>query len=131
MIVRNGEIDVDHDTANDPFGYAPLNHEWMRNQPFIGGKFYRPEVDAGFDEDRQRIWAVETQNPTLSEDFYLCTHMHQKPFVMTTGDNFEVLIRGEAAIRGNTVFGGMLVEATNDYQEVFEEAPLERLDKEA
>lgn len=131
VIVRNGEIDVDHDTANDTFGYAPLNHQWMRNQPAIGGKFYRPEVDAGFDEDRQRIWAVETQNPVLSEDFYLCTTMHQKPFVMTTGDNFEVLIRGEAAIRGNTVFGGMLVEATNDYQEVSEEAPMERLDKEA
>lgn len=129
VIVRNGEIDVDHDTANDTFGYAPLNHQWMRNQPAIGGKFYRPQVDAGFDEDRQRIWAVETQNPVLSEDFYLCTSMHQKPFVVTTGDNFEVLIRGEAAIRGNTVFGGMLVEATNDYQEVFEEAPMERLDK--
>lgn len=131
VIVRNGEIDVDHDTPNDVFGYAPLNHQWMRNMAHIGAKFYRPEVDAGFDEDRQRIWAVETQNPELTEDFYLCTTMHQKPFVVTTGDNFEVLIRGEAAIRGNTVFGGMLVEATNDYQEVFEEAPAERLDKEA
>ena len=129
VVVRNSEIDTDHDTPDATFGYAPLNHEWMRNAPSIGGKFYRPQVDAGFDEDRQRIWAVETQNPVLSEDFYLCTTMHQKPFVMTTGDNFEVLIRGEAAIRGNTVFGGPLIEATNDYEEVMEEAPQDRIEK--
>lgn len=129
VIVKNSEIDTDHDTPNGTFGYAPLNHEWMRNAPCIGGKFYRPEVDAGFDEDRQRIWAVETQNPVLSEDFYLCTTMHQKPFVMTTGDNFEVLIRGEAAISGLTVFGGQLIEATNDYEEVMEEAPIDRIEK--
>lgn len=129
VVVKNSEIDTDHDTPNGTFGYAPLNHEWMRNAPCIGGKFYRPEVDAGFDEDRQRIWAVETQNPVLSEDFYLCTTMHQKPFVMTTGDNFEVLIRGEAAISGLTVFGGQLIEATNDYEEVMEEAPIDRIEK--
>ena len=94
----------------------------------MGGKFYRPTVNAPFDEDRQRIWAVETANPTLSKDFYLCTTMHQKPFVMTTGDNFEVLIRGDAAIRGLTVFGPMLVEANNDYAEIAEEQPLERIE---
>ena len=55
--------------------------------------------------------------------------MHQKPFVVTTGDNFEVLIRGEAAIRGNTVFGRLLVEATNDYAEVVEEQPADRIEK--
>lgn len=129
VIVKNSEIDTDHDTPNATFGYAPLNHEWMRNAPCIGGKFYRPQVDAGFDEDRQRIWAVETKNPVLSEDFYLCTTMHQKPFVQTTGDNFEVLIRGEAAISGLTVFGGALIEATNDYAEVSEEAPIDRIEK--
>ena len=128
-IVKNEEVDLDHDTPNGVFGYAPLNHEWTRNVPGIGGKFYRPAVDAAFDEDRQRLWAVETQNPVLSQDFYLCTTMHQKPFVQTTGDNFEVLIRGEAAIRGNTVFGGLLVEATNDYAEIVEEQPNDRIEK--
>lgn len=129
VIVKNEDVDIDHDTPNATFGYAPLNHEWAKSMPQIGGKFYRPTVDAAFDEDRQRIWAVETQNPVLSEDFYLCTTMHQKPFVVTTGDNFEVLIRGEAAIRGNTVFGGLLIEATNDYAEVVEEQPNDRIDK--
>ena len=129
VVVKNEDVDLDHDTPSGVFGYAPLNHEWTRNVPGIGGKFYRPAVDAGFDEDRQRLWAVETQNPVLSQDFYLCTTMHQKPFVETTGDNFEVLIRGQAAIRGNTVFGGLLVEATNDYAEVVEEQPNDRIEK--
>lgn len=131
QVVKNREIDLDHDQPNDTFGYAPLNHQWMRNAPAIGGRFYRPEVDAGFDEDRQRLWAVETQNPTLSKDFYLCTTMHYKPFVITDGevDHFDCLMRGEAFISGNTVFGGALVEATNDYEKVSQVAPVERIDK--
>lgn len=129
VIVKNEDVDLDHETPTATFGYAPLNHEWAKSMPQIGGKFYRPAVDAGFDEDRQRIWAVETKNPVLSEDFYLCTTMHQKPFVETTGDNFEVLIRGEAAIRGNTVFGGLLHESTDDYEKVQQKQPNDRIDK--
>lgn len=129
QVVTNDEVDIDHDTPAGVFGYAPLNHQWAKSIPQVGGKFYRPTVDAAFDEDRQRIWAVETRNPVLSEDFYLTTTMHQKPFVVTTGDNFEVLIRGEAAIRGNTVFGGLLIEASNDYAEVVEEQPNDRIEK--
>lgn len=130
VIVKNEDVDLDHDQPDDTFGYAPLNHEWARSVPAIGGKFYRPAVDAPFDEDRQRIWAVETANPVLSEDFYLCTTMHQKPFVLTTGDNFELLVRGDAMIRGNTVFGGVLIEATDDYAKVMEKAPTDRIEKE-
>lgn len=66
VVVTNDYVDIDHDTPTATFGYAPLNHEWAKSQPHVGGKFIRPAVDAGFDEDRQRIWAVETQNPVLS-----------------------------------------------------------------
>lgn len=130
-IVTNDYVDIDHDTPAATFGYAPLNHEWAKSIPQVGGRFYRPTVDAAFDEDRQRIWAVETQNPVLSQDFYLCTTMHYKPFVVTdlAFDPFEALVRGAANIRGNTVFGGLLVEATNDYAEVVEEQPTDRIDK--
>lgn len=131
VVVENREIDIDHDQPTTTFGYAPLNHEWLRSIPRIGGKFYRPEVDAGFDEDRQRIWAVETQNPVLSKDFYLCTTMHLKPFVDTISDPFEALMRGQVIIRGNTVFGGLLVEATDDYAKVTEKVPFDRIEKDA
>lgn len=131
VIVENREIDIDHDAPTETFGYAPLNWEWAKSMSQIGGKFYRPLVDAGFDEDRQRLWAVETQNPTLGPDFYLVTEMHLKPFVDQVSDPFEVLMRGQTVIRGNTVFGGMLVEATNDYAKIGERIPTERIDKNA
>lgn len=133
VVVQNREVDTSHASPTTTFGYAPLNHQWARSAPNVGGKFYRPSVDSAFDEDRQRIWAVETANPTLSKDFYLCTTMHYKPFVVTSVsvDHFECLMRGATSIRGNTVFGGLLVEATNDYAEVMEEAPMERIQKDA
>lgn len=128
-VVKNSRIDVDHDTPDATFGYEPLNARWNIDTPRIGGRFYRPEVDAGFDEDRQRIWAVETQNPTLSTDFYLCTNMHTKPFVVTNQDPFEVVTQGDVFIEGNTVFGGHLVEATDDYEKVLAIAPQDRIEK--
>lgn len=130
-VVENQYIDVDHATPTATFGYAPLNHQWNHIGPCIGGKFYRPEVDEAFDEDRQRIWAVETANPTLSEDFYLCSNMHTKPFVVTDQDPFEVVVRGLVQITGNTVFGNLLIEASDDYETVMGEAPLDRIDKPA
>ncbi len=128
-IVKNSRIDVDHDQPNDTFGYEPMNARWNINCPRVGGRFYRPKVDAGFDEDRQRIWAVETKNPRLSTDFYLCTNIHTKPFVVTNQDPFEVVTQGDVFIEGNTVFGGHLVEATDDYEKVLALAPTERVEK--
>ena len=129
-VVTNDFVDFDHDTPNGTFGYAPLNHAWNRVHYNIGGKFYRPEVDGEFDEDRQRLWAVETQNPTLSADFYLCNSMHTKPFLDTEADPFEVVAVGDFIIDGITVFGGVLVEAMNNYDKVMEKAPTDRIEKE-
>lgn len=131
VIVENREIDIDHDQAGETFGYAPLNWEWAKSMSQVGGKFYRPLVDSGFDEDRQRLWAVEVQNPTLGPDFYLVSQMHLKPFVDQVSDPFECLMRGETVIMGNTVFGGMLIEATDDYEKVAAKIAMERLDKDA
>ena len=128
-VVKNSRIDTSHATPNATFGYEPLNARWNIDAPRVGGRFYRPAVDAGFDEDRQRIWAVETVNPTLSTDFYLCTTMHTKPFVVTNQDPFEVVTQGDIFIEGNTVFGGHLVEATDDYEKVLAVAPQDRVEK--
>jgi len=129
-VVKNDYVDTDHDTPNGTFGYAPLNHAWNRVAYNVGGKFYRPAVDAMLDDDRQRIWAVETENPVLSSDFYLCTAMHQKPFLDTVADPFEAVAVGDFMIEGNTVFGGVLVEAMNNYEAVMAKAPTERIEKE-
>lgn len=127
--VRNDYIDIDHDAPASTFGYAPLNHAWNFAAPCIGGRFYRPEVDAPFDEDRLRIWAVETQNPVLSEDFYIVTSIHTKPFVDPSQDPFEVQATGAAALTGLTQFGPALIEASDNYNEVMAEAPVERITK--
>lgn len=128
-VVTNDYVDVSHSTPNGTFGYAPLNHKWNRAAYNVGGKFYRPAVDAGFDEDRQRIWAVETANPVLSADFYLCTTMHTKPFLDLVADPFEAVAVGDFSIGGNTVFGPLLVEASQNYEAVMAKAPTERIEK--
>lgn len=128
-IVTNDHIDVDHTDPNSVFGYAPLNHEYMRSAPNIGGKYYRPEVDASFDEDRQKLWANETIDPILNEDMYLCNNVHHKVFADSTSDAFEITARGTFEITGNTVFGGALKEATDDYDQVMADVDQTRLTK--
>ncbi|UIB81416.1 major capsid protein [Flyfo microvirus Tbat2_105] len=130
-VVKNSRIDASHSNPNGTFAYEPMNGKWNIDAPRVGGDFYRPTVNTGFDEKRQRIWAVETLNPTLSTDFYLCTNMHTKPFVVTNQDPFEVVQQGDVFIEGNTVFGGHLVEATDDYEKVLAVAPQDRINKEA
>lgn len=128
-LVENQHVDMDHSDPTGTFGYAPLNHQWMRSGPNIGGKYYRPAVDASFDEDRQKIWAVETVDPELTADFYLCTQMHQKVFADTVSHAFEIMARGRFVIEGNTVFGPALLEATEDYDKVMAKVDQTRLVK--
>lgn len=129
-VVKNERIDVDHATPNATFGYEPLNARWNLTAPKVGGKFYRPTVDGTADEDRQRIWAVEQANPTLSQHFYICPNpLPTKPFVVTNKDPFEVTTMGECLIEGNTVFGSHLIEATDDYEKVMAVAPQARIAK--
>lgn len=125
MTVPNEYVDVLHSTPSGTFGYAPNNYMWNVTAPRVGGKFLRPVSNTAFDEDRQRIWSAETLNPTLAEDFYLCTNLHQKPFAVTTGDNFEVVTIGELFIEGNTQFGTPLIEASDDYDKVMAKAPMD------
>lgn len=129
-IVECQRVDVRHSTPTATFGYEPLHQKWATFPPRIGGKFYRPEVDLPADEDRARIWASETVDPTLSKDFYLVTNLHTKPFVVTDQDPAEVLIKGHATISGLTVFGRPLLEASDDYNIVLEDAPVDLIDKE-
>ena len=118
-VVKNDHADVNHATPDGTFGYAPLNHEWQRDMVNVGGKYYRPADDA-FDEDRAKIWSAESTNPTLNEDFYLCTGLHKKVFADQTADSFEITAMTDLKIVGNTVFGSGLQEAdaTSDYDAI-------------
>lgn len=118
-VVKNDHLDVNHSNPDATFGYAPLNHEWQRDMVNVGGKYYRPANDA-FDEDRAKIWTVETTDPTLSDDFYLCSGLHKKVFADQVSDAFEIMCISELQISGNTVFGERLLEAdaTSDYEAI-------------
>jgi len=132
-IVKNSYIDQDHDNPDDIYGYAPQHHEWNTSGPGIGGRFFRPEVDAGFDEDRNALWAVETQNPTLTKDAYLVpADIHLKPFWTSTIDPFDCITLGEGTISGLTQFGPMLIEALpkSDYDAIMERVDTSRIEKE-
>ena len=129
-VVKNDHLDVNHSTPDGTFGYAPLNHEWMRDMVNVGGKYYRPADDA-FDEDRAKIWTVEQTDPTLSEDFYLVSGLHKKVFSDQVADAFEITCISDVEITGNTVFGERLLEAdaTSDYEQITDLVDSARIDK--
>jgi hypothetical protein len=129
-VVKNDHLDVNHSTPDGTFGYAPLNHEWMRDMVNVGGKYYRPADDA-FDEDRAKIWTVETTDPTLSADFYLVDSLHKKVFSDQVADAFEITCISDMEITGNTVFGERLLEAdaTSDYEAITDLVDADRIEK--
>lgn len=132
-VVKNNYIDNDHDDPDDTYGYAPKNFMWNDAPTQIGGRFYRPEVDAGFDEDRNAIWAVETQNPRLTKDAYLVpADIHLKPFWTQTIDPFDCLAKGEIIIEGLTQFGPALIEAMpeSDYDAIMDKVDTSLIDRE-
>jgi hypothetical protein len=118
-VVKNNHADVLHGTPDGTFGYAPLNHEWQKDNVNVGGKYYRPANDA-FDEDRAKIWTAESTNPSLNADFYLCSGLHKKVFSDQVSDSFEITALTDINIVGNTVFGAGLQEtdATSDYDAI-------------
>lgn len=130
-IVRKSRVDTAHSDPNGTFAYEPMNARWNVMGPRIGGVYYRPVTNTATDSDRQKIWSVETVDPVLGPDFYLCTNMHLKPFLNRNRDPFEVITQGDLEIEGNTVFGAHLIEAnpTNDYDKVFAEAPQDRIEQ--
>jgi hypothetical protein len=118
-VVKKNHLDVNHTTPDATLGYAPLNHEYNRDQINVGGKFYRPANDA-YTEVRSRIWTNETTDPSLSTDFYLCTNLHKKIFADQVSDSFEITAVSDLTVDTNVVFGDRLIEAdaTSDYDSI-------------
>lgn len=118
-VVKKNHLDVNHSTPDATLGYAPLNHEYNRDQINVGGKFYRPSNDA-YTEVRSRIWTNETTDPSLSTDFYLCTNLHKKIFADQVSDSFEITAVSDLTVDTNVVFGDRLIEAdaTSDYDSI-------------
>lgn len=121
-IVKNDHLDIAHTQPTGTFGYMPLNKEWNRHHVRIGGKFHKTAPSSAFSEDRARMWLTETVDPLLTDDFYLANGLNKNPFKFKNQDGFEIHSRGESQIEGNTVFGGALQEATDDYDILSDQA---------
>lgn len=130
-VVYNGDIDVSHSNPTGYFGFDPMNARYTRARSRAGGKFFRPTADAAIDDARQRLWAVEGVDPKLTDDFFIAGDgVHKKPFLDEVGHPFELVVAGRASLNGNTQFGGVLIEATGNYEAVAEKVPNERIEKE-
>ena len=118
-VIKKNHLDVNHSTPDATLGYAPLNHEYNRDDIRVGGKFYRPSNDA-YTEVRSRIWTNETSDPSLNTDFYLCTNLHKKIFADQVSDSFEITAVSDLTVDTNVVFGDRLIEAdaTSDYETI-------------
>jgi hypothetical protein len=124
--VTNAEVDTNHSNPTAIFGYAPMNSQYNRNFARVGGKYYRPANDA-FTEDRSSLWSLEETDPTLSESFYVCPSLHKKVFADQTEDSFELMGEMNLQIEGNTVFGGQLQEANDEYDDIQEDVDQTRI----
>lgn len=129
-VVKKNHLDVNHSAPDATLGYAPLNHEYNRDQIMVGGKFYRPANDA-YTEVRSRIWTNETTDPSLSTDFYLCTNLHKKIFADQVSDSFEITAVSDLTVDTNVVFGDRLIEAdaTSDYETITNLVDADRITK--
>ena len=129
-VVKKNHLDVNHSTPDATLGYAPLNHEYNRDDIRVGGKFYRPSNDA-YTEVRSRIWTNEVTDPSLSTDFYLCTNLHKKIFADQVSDSFEITAVSDLTVDTNVVFGDRLLEAdaTSDYETITNLVDAQRISK--
>lgn len=118
QVVSNKDIDTGHTAPTGVFGYAPLNHLWQRQGPNIGGRFHKPDPSSAWTEDRNRIWAVETVDPKLGDDFYLASNIHHNVFADSNKDPFEISMNANCKIEGLTFFGPALRESHGDYEKI-------------
>ena len=126
-MVTNGEVDESHTNPSGLFGYAPLNHQWQIDAPNLGGRFYRPDPNAPWDEDRNRIWTPEVIDPALGPDFYLSTNLSHEVFKTSTEAPFEWWVNGSCGIEGLTYFGPALRESEGDYDHIIDSVDKSRL----
>lgn len=122
-LIFNGQIDTAHNQPTGLFAYAPMNWEWAAMGPKMGGDFYRPTANTTTDTTRLNLWAVETPNPTFGETFQRVGTIHRKVFLDEDLDPFRVTVKGRVMLTGLTVFGPLLIENADNWEEVEDMGP--------
>lgn len=126
-MVKNEEVDQAHALGGDLFGYAPLNWQWQREAPNVGGRYLKRDPQQAHTEDRNRIWETGAVDPALGPDFYLSTQLQHDVFASSNEDPFEWWLTGQAQIAGLTYFGPSMTEGLDDYTKVSDQVDNTRL----
>lgn len=120
-VVTNRMVDVAHSAPDATFAYEPKNARYTSWGPTVGGDFIRPAATTGNTAARQRIWAVEAVDPALTDDFFIAKDgIHKKPFIDPVLQPYQIQVKGNLVFDGLTQFGGLLVEATGNYEKLVE-----------
>lgn len=121
--VFNRDIDSAHSNPNGVFGYQGINDKWAIQAPRIGTGYFQPMPITTFDENRARIWDTSPVDPSLGEDWYVCSEVDKGVFQYSNREPFECSGALELLISGRTVFGERLIEGADDYEKISEIVP--------
>lgn len=121
-LVLNRRLDTKHATPNGLYGYEPMNDKWNRKFTRLGGVFYKANPTDPWSENRASIWLPEIINPTFTGEHFLApANFPQDVFADPEAPAFELVARHQLQIVGQTQFGDVLVENSDDYQAVIDE----------
>lgn len=121
-LVMNRRLDTKHATPNALYGYEPMNDKWNRKFTRLGGVFYKANPTDPWTENRASIWLPEIINPTFTGEHFLApANFPQDVFADPEAPAFELVARHQLQIVGQTQFGDVLVENSDDYAEVIGE----------
>lgn len=114
--VMNKRLDTAHSSGSGLYGYEPMNYKWNRNFTRLGGAYYQPDPANPWTEQRSALWLSHTQDPTFTDDHWLCpSPFPHDVFMDTTADAWEMTVRHNITIRGITQIGDVLNENNDEY----------------
>lgn len=121
-LVLNRRLDSKHANPNALYGYEPMNDKWNRRFTRLGGVFYKKNPTDPWTENRASIWLPEIINPTFTGEHFLAPeNFPQDVFADPEAPAFELVCRHQIRIVGQTQFGDVLIENSDDYEAVIDE----------
>lgn len=121
-LVKNRRLDTKHTDPDALYGYEPMNDVWNRRSTRLGGVFYKANPTDPWTQTRASIWLPEIIDPTFTGEHFLApADFPQNVFKDRERPAFELVARHQLTVVGQTQFGDVLVENSDDYQAILDE----------
>lgn len=115
-MVLNRRLDAKHTDPDDLYGYEPMNAVWRRDYTRLGGDYYSATPGAGWSESRSNIWMADIIDPAYTEDHFLApANFPHSVFSDTNASAFDIVVRHQIAIVGQTLFGDQIFEDNGEF----------------